>query len=308
MKIIGIGKESGPFFIPAAIIPEQLNKVGFVNFIVDTGADESIISYADAVRIGIDFSILKERTMSYGIGGGISAHLLKNVMLLFETDDPKNPVYPIKLDRIEVLPEQSGLYLPSILGIDVLSKFSLHFDNKSKLMYLESIDREAKGVSSEIILAQLDKQDFEKRYSYKSYDNEFVQNLCLYIDNKLRAFFPRDRPQQEQEVEDEIEKLLIARNYEYVRQGISFAFASKVYRPDIVFKGESTVLEVKLCKSPKRERQIIDGIGSDIVAYKSRFDHMVFVVYDLGVIRNPLMFKSDIESNNSNTLVLIVQG
>lgn len=306
MRIFGIGPDSGPFYIPALVVYNKLYAP--ISFIIDTGADQSLISYVDALKLGIDFSKSKEEVLVVGIFGQTRLHLLRDVQLGFLTNNRKDPLYLLHLPQMGVVVESQALWLPSILGVDVLRNFSLHFDLKQKLMYLQTEDVHAAAVKTKDLLAKLDEQELAKRYSYLGYPNEFVKNLCMYLDNKLRAFFPKDRPQKELEVEHEVEKLLIARDYEYKKQAMSFQFSSKVYRPDFVFESERTVLEIKLCKSDRREKEIIDEIGSDITAYKSKFDHLVFLVYDLGIISNPVKFKHDIERTHSNTLLLIVQG
>lgn len=171
-------------------------------------------------------------------------------------------------------------------------------------MYLKS--KKAKALSTHAALAKIDREKFAIRYNYVNYKDAFVRELCLYIDNTLRAFF-RDRPGSEEEAQNELEKLLIARNYEYERESPSFEFAGKKYKPDF-FESHKTVLEIKLCNNGQKSKKIVDEIGADIVAYTTRFEHLIFVIYDLGFIRNPTKFKGDVERNHPNLVVLIVQG
>ena len=56
-------------------------------------------------------------------------------------------------------------------------------------------------------------------------------------------------------------------------------------------------VEAKLYNSKKKEKEIIDEINADIPAYQTRYKHVIFIVYDLGFIRDVDRFKSGIESN-----------
>ena len=304
MRILGIGRESGPFFFPAFLAYKKHTAI--IEFIIDTGADMSLLSHVDAVRAGIDFSKLKKKSMVAGIGGISQIRLLKDVVLTFQTNDREKPLYVVRLPQIAVSSE-SRIPIPSLLGIDFIRNFSLHFDAKHKLMYLETEEVSREAMTTKAFLARLDEQEFAVLHSYMSYPNDFVRELCLFIDNKLPAFFPRGSPQEEKQVEDEVEKLLMARDYRYTRQDVSFEFSGKAYKPDIIFQPEKTVLEIKLCKSQRRASQIIDEIGSDIVAYETKFEHLIFIVYDLGFIKNPFKFKNDIENRHPNTILLIVK-
>lgn len=303
---MGIGTESGPFYVPVYLTSTELPDVYPIFFAVDTGTDTSIISPGDALKLGIDFSKLKRSITALGIGGQVNVYILKNVVLIFKTDSQKKPFYTLKLDKILVLGKAQTEYekaFPSLLGLDVLSAFSLQFEKK--FMYLKS--KEAKALPTPAALAKIDREKFALRYNYVNYPDRFVRELCLYIDNTLRAFF-RSPPSYEQEVQNELEKLLLARNYEYEREGPSFEFSGKKYKPDFVFESCKAVLEVKLCNSSQRSKEIVDEIGADINAYMTRFKHLVFLIYDLGFIRNPTKFKADIERNHPNVVVLIVKG
>jgi len=305
LRILGTGTEQGPFYVPVYLASAELPYVHPIFFAVDTGTDTSIISPADAGRLGIDFSKLKQSVVALGIGGKSNFYTLNDVILIFKTDSRKKPFYLFKLDRIHVLEGRTDYEkaIPSLLGLDVLKDFSLQFEKK--LMYLKS--KKAKALSTHAALAKIDREKFAIRYDYVNYSDAFVRELCLYIDNTLRTFF-RDRPGSEEEVQNELEKLLIARNYEYERESPSFEFSGKKYKPDFVFESHKTVLEIKLCNNSQKSKKIVDEIGADIVAYMTRFEHLVFVIYDLGFIRNPIKFKGDIERNHPNLVVQIVQG
>ena len=56
------------------------------------------------------------------------------------------------------------------------------------------------------------------------------------------------------------------------------------------------VLEIKFCDKKEREKEIISEINDDIMAYKTKYPNIIFLIYDLGYIRDIDKFKEDIET------------
>jgi hypothetical protein len=81
---------------------------------------------------------------------------------------------------------------------------------------------------------------------------------------------------------------------------------SKRYIPDFAFDRIGLAVEVKLCKDRDREKAIIDEINADILGYGVGYDRCLFVIYDLGFIRDVAKFSGDIEAN-PNVHVLIIK-
>ncbi|MDH5754601.1 MAG: hypothetical protein OEY95_05305 [Candidatus Bathyarchaeota archaeon] len=133
-----------------------------------------------------------------------------------------------------------------------------------------------------------------------------TSKLVEDIDDKLRAII-RKKPEDEREVQDAIENLLIAKDYEFNREKVSIPYSAKYYVPDFTFDALNTALDAKLCNSQSDERKIIDEINADIPAYKSKYLYVVFVVYDTGFIRDTLVFVKGIEKSNPNVYVTVVK-
>ena len=57
-------------------------------------------------------------------------------------------------------------------------------------------------------------------------------------------------------------------------------------------------MEVKFCDSTKREKEMIAEINDDIQPYSTRYKNLIFVIYDMGFIRDEEKFKEDIESKS----------
>ena len=72
-----------------------------------------------------------------------------------------------------------------------------------------------------------------------------------------------------------------------------------------MFKRLKLVIEVKIAKDLIRMKSLIDEINADILAYKTAYERVVFVIYDLGTIRDEAEFKSSIEAVEGVAVVII---
>ena len=139
-------------------------------------------------------------------------------------------------------------------------------------------------------------------------EDEF-ENISYFIKGSLRASM-FSLPEKEKEVQDNIERLLIGKGLikgiDYDRETGKFEFSGKEFIPDFIMPKINLCIEVKLLKDNKRSR-IIDEINADITAYSTKYERVMFVVYDLGVIRDENEFRRDIENSGENIKVLIVK-
>ncbi len=124
--------------------------------------------------------------------------------------------------------------------------------------------------------------------------SEIIKILDL-AESKLRKTM-RDLPKNEREVQDRFEDLLNARAIDFLREQEKIVYSSKTYHPDFSFTRINTVVEIKLCDKKEREKEIISEINDDILAYKTKYPNIIFIVYDTGYIRDIDKFKEDIES------------
>lgn len=129
--------------------------------------------------------------------------------------------------------------------------------------------------------------------------------IAELIRSNLRAALFAD-PERERQVQDVLETILRARGLTFRREQESIAYSTKRYIPDFTFDALSFAIEVKLCNRTDREKAMIDEINADIIGYGGRYAKMLFVVYDLGFIRDVDGFRSDIE-NTPGVSVLVVK-
>lgn len=126
-------------------------------------------------------------------------------------------------------------------------------------------------------------------------DREVASLIDLVGMNLRAAIF--EPPTREMEIQNILEVIFRARSMNFKRERESISYSSKTFTPDFTFDDLDLALEVKLCKTDAKERRLIDEINADIPAYQTRFRRILFVVFDLGFIRDVALFKSGIDSN-----------
>lgn len=142
-------------------------------------------------------------------------------------------------------------------------------------------------------------------------------NMCYSVEDDIGDFLKSKlrsaifvTPEKEKQVQDTIEILMIGRGMckgkDYDRETGKFNFAGKECIPDFIIPNQDLCIEVKLLRKGKKS-EIIEQIKSDITAYGSKYSSQLFVVYDLGVIRDEDEFINDFETNGKNVKVIIVK-
>jgi hypothetical protein len=131
---------------------------------------------------------------------------------------------------------------------------------------------------------------------------EGTTGIVSALQQLLRPLF-REVPADEKIVQSKVEDLLMAREIPFSREAETFQYSSKGYRPDFVLTAADTALEVKLSK-PGRESDVIAEINDDILAYRTRYKSQIFVVYDVGGIRDEVRFRRDLEAHGAVVLVV----
>ncbi len=162
--------------------------------------------------------------------------------------------------------------------------------------YVENLDT-AKGLLQAAI-DELDRAGIDAVYEGKDTgpeSSEIIKILNL-IERKLRRLI-RVQPEKERNIQDYVENLLIGADITYSRETESIEYSSKTYIPDFSFQKLDLVLEIKFCNRVDREKNIIAEINDDILAYSTKYGNLIFVVYDLGFIRDVDKFISHFEDN-----------
>ena len=113
-------------------------------------------------------------------------------------------------------------------------------------------------------------------------------------------------PTKEKEVQEAFETLLIGADIEYSRETESIEYLSKTYTPDFTVPKSNLAIELKLCGKIEREKEMIAEINDDILAYRTKYSNLLFVIYDCGIIRDTDRFAEHFEKNE-NVIVKVVK-
>jgi hypothetical protein len=177
----------------------------------------------------------------------------------------------------------------------------------------QQVYRSSLGIAEGILDAaidQINRKGAENVYEGKDTPKESSEiiKIISLIDNKLRKAV-RKEPKDETEIKDALENLFIGADMdrEFTREKENVVYSSKTYIPDFTFKRISTTVEAKLCDSPAREKAIIAEINDDILAYKTKYANLIFVVYDLGSIRDQQSFSGSMEQAHEHVIVRVVK-
>jgi hypothetical protein len=125
--------------------------------------------------------------------------------------------------------------------------------------------------------------------------------------NLRRAVF--NIPDKEIEIQNTIEQLLIGKGMvkgvDYDREVGRVKISIKEVIPDFIFQKLGLALEVKLSKTTEKSKAIVDEINADIMSYGKEYQSIIFLVYDLGSIRDEMEFKNDLEVNDGISVIII---
>lgn len=184
------------------------------------------------------------------------------------------------------------------------SYYSYDIENLKSVFNMTGIEQkmlfESVYYSSKMLLANLE--------GYFDFVEDEVDNLENLINKRFRSMF-RNVPLKEREVQDKLEDLFLANNYDkgidYDRETGKFNFSGREYIPDFIVPKLNLCIEIKLIKEANKKSKIIEEINADITAYSKQYERILFIVYDIGIIRDEIEFKRDIEASGNIKVLLI---
>jgi predicted aspartyl protease len=118
-------------FVSATFLFPSLRVVRLgMQLLIDTGADRTVLSCADADGLGTTLAGFPAGPLLGGVGGRISTSLVDAVLLLGSSLIPLVLTIP--------MPNQAGPSIPSILGRDILSRYALVVEERTdRILLLE---------------------------------------------------------------------------------------------------------------------------------------------------------------------------
>lgn len=122
------GDTSGRPYMEGRLYFPRLKIQGDISFLLDTGADSSMLMPADAIRIGIPFDQLEGDIEAAGIGGTVHCYPERAVLVFTE---PNIAVHAYDIPELSIMQNDPTLLdLPSILG-NVLDQWRITYDPQS---------------------------------------------------------------------------------------------------------------------------------------------------------------------------------
>lgn len=134
------------------------------------------------------------------------------------------------------------------------------------------------------------------------------ENLKNFLKANLRKAI-HNTPENEKTIRNALESLLVgkglAKGLDYDRETGRVKIASKEVVPDFIFMRMNLALEVKIIKEKDRISKVIDEINADIIAYTEKYSSILFVIYDLGIIRDEEEFLSGFNNKNNIDCIIV---
>ena len=125
--IVGrFGDTTGRPYVGARLLLPRFNVTANLSFLVDTGADRSMLMPVDIIRMGIDRGILEKQIDVGGVGGS-TVGFREKAVLAFAGQRHRSSIFY----SIEILIAQDDRNLmrtPSLLGRDVLDRWKISYD------------------------------------------------------------------------------------------------------------------------------------------------------------------------------------
>jgi gag-polyprotein putative aspartyl protease len=110
-----------------------LNAHGPVAFLLDTGADQSLLMPADARRLKIDYTKITFPRTSHGIGGECREGRVPAQLLVSDSTTVYGYRFPLGIAE----PKDYLEDCPSILGMDILRNWRVLCDYRAHLLQIE---------------------------------------------------------------------------------------------------------------------------------------------------------------------------
>jgi hypothetical protein len=128
------GGTTGRPYIEAFVWIPSLRVRGAVSFLVDTGADSTVLMQLDAIRLNIDYASLTETRINTGIGGNSTDWIVPATILFSE---PRVKIYGYDITLTIVHPKPELETCPSLLGRDIINKWRMVYDPPANSLKVE---------------------------------------------------------------------------------------------------------------------------------------------------------------------------
>ena len=135
MEIAGFFDEVGRPRVEARVGFTGLNQGGEIRFVVDTGADRTLIGYDDAIRLGVDYARYRpeDGVRALGVASSLRTYDEEEGWLVLRSVDDGEHAFGVALSVAEKNPDG---WVPSLLGRDILDRFDLFVSRRRNVLTL----------------------------------------------------------------------------------------------------------------------------------------------------------------------------
>ena len=119
------GNTGRPYIDGRLYVLGRQDSTSDISFLVDTGADGSMLMPADALRMDVDYGKLRPGSDAVGISG-TARTFVEDAVVVFSEPGRFLYAYVIQLRVAE--PADAIMDLPSLLGRDVLDRWRMTYD------------------------------------------------------------------------------------------------------------------------------------------------------------------------------------
>jgi hypothetical protein len=125
------------YYVPTFVISKHLELVFKINFLVDTGASTTLLSWNEVPYATLQTN-LREDKIYTAMGGSFKAFVLPECSLFFYTN---TGIYNLEIGDLGLsnyltIDGRLCPAVPSVLGIDILNKFTISFSNNLERLFL----------------------------------------------------------------------------------------------------------------------------------------------------------------------------
>ena len=133
MLIGRFGNTSGRPYLEGRLVIPRLSIRGDISFLVDTGADKTVIMPIDAARLRVNHNRFKIESEMRGIGG-TGINYPEQCLVAFTEAGKKAFVYDLTV--LFAKPEKYNKTTPSILGRDIIDRWRMMYEKpKNRLTF-----------------------------------------------------------------------------------------------------------------------------------------------------------------------------